>query len=157
MTLASSERTSGRAAEAATTFFDAYRRQDVEAMVELCTKNAGFEYVPFEMWGRQRVMRGAGKVVTIGKALWTGMIGAFPNLTNTVRSVTTDDDGNVAAEVVISGTQSGPWGTIANREQDFSEPHLFVLHVDGEGFIDAITGYWDCASVSRQLGHLEVD
>lgn len=156
MTLAGKECTS-QAVEVVAAFFDAYRRQDVDGMADLCTENAEFEYVPFEMWGRQRVMRGAGKVATIGKALWTGMIGAFPDLTNTVRSITADDDGNVAAEVVISGTQSGPWGTIANRGRSFSEPHLFVLHVNGEGLIDAIAGYWDCAGVSRQLGHLEVD
>lgn len=157
MTLASNERTSVYAAAAVTAFFDAYRRHDVEAMVELCTENTDFEYVPFEMWGRQRVLRGAGKVATVGKPLWTGMIQAFPDLTNTVTSVTADEDGNVAAEVVISGTQSGPWGTIGNRGQSYSEPHLFVLHVSGEGLIDAITGYWDSASISRQLGHLEVD
>lgn len=157
MTLAGNERISARSTVASTAFFDAYRRHDVEAMVDLCSENADFEYVPFEMWGRQRVMRGAGKVATVGKPLWTGMIQAFPDLTNSVRSLTADEDGNVAAEVVISGTQSGAWGTIANRGQSYSEPHLFVLHVGSDGLIDAITGYWDGASISRQLGHLEVD
>lgn len=157
MTLANPRRTSTTATEVVMKFFDAYRCQDVEGMVDLCSDTAEFEYIPFEMWGRQRVMRGAGKVGTIGKALWTGMIGAFPNLTNTVRSITADEEGNVAAEVVLQGTQAGAWSTIANRGLSFSEPNLFVLRVDDEGLISAITDYWDCASVSRQLGHLEVD
>ena len=55
------------AVEVVTAFFDAYRDQDVERMVELCTDNADFHYVPFELWGRQRVIRGDGKVRTIGK------------------------------------------------------------------------------------------
>ncbi|WP_432828827.1 nuclear transport factor 2 family protein [Dactylosporangium sp. CA-092794] len=157
MTLTTNEAVSGRAVEVAAAFFDAYRRQDVDAMVGLCSDTAVFEYIPFEMWGRQRVMRGAGKVATIGKPLWSGFIAAFPDLTNTVQRITADDNGNIAAQVVLSGTQSEPWGTIANAWQHFSEPHLFVMHVGGDGLIDSITAYWDCASVSRQLGHYEVD
>ncbi|GEL26533.1 hypothetical protein PSU4_54870 [Pseudonocardia sulfidoxydans NBRC 16205] len=157
MTLAGSERTSTRTAQVTTAFFDAYRRQDVEGMVELCADNATFEYIPFEMWGRQRVMRGAGKVGAIGKAMWIGQLEAFPDLTNTVRSITADEDGNVAAQVVLAGTQASAWGTIASRGQTFSEPNLFLLEVNDEGQITSITAYWDCASVARQLGHFEVD
>ena len=51
MTLASNERISAHAAAAVTAFFDAYRRHDVEAMVELCTENTDFEYVPFNQEG----------------------------------------------------------------------------------------------------------
>jgi ketosteroid isomerase-like protein len=157
MTVTSNERTTARSAATVTEFFDAYRRQDVEGMVDLCTPTARFDYVPFEMWGRQRVLRGAGTVATIGKPLWTGLIGAFPDLTNTVGSIVADEEGNVAAEVVISGTQAGPWGTIGNRGRAFAEPHLFVMHVDADGLVDSITGYWDGAGIARQLGHLEVD
>ncbi|MGH3800320.1 MAG: nuclear transport factor 2 family protein [Pseudonocardiaceae bacterium] len=154
MTLASEQQT---AAEVAREFFDVYRRQDVNAMVELCSDNAEFSYVPFEMWRKQAVLRGDGKVRSIGKPIWAGLIHAFPDLTNEVRSVTADGDGNVAVEVVIGGTQSGPWGPIAPRGQAYSEPHLFVMHVDADSKIDSITGYWDNASIYRQLGHLEVD
>jgi hypothetical protein len=50
-------------------FFDAYRAHDVEAMVSLCSEGADFHYVPFEIWGKQRVLRGDGKVRGIGKVL----------------------------------------------------------------------------------------
>ncbi len=58
------------AVEVITAFFDAYRAHDLERMVELCSDNADFHYIPFEGWGRQRVIRGDGKVRTIGKVLW---------------------------------------------------------------------------------------
>lgn len=138
-------------------FFDAYRSHDVNALVALCTTNADVHYVPFEMWGKQRVVRGDGKVRTIGKPMWVGLIGAFPNLTNAVKTIIAGPDGDVAAEVVIAGTQAGPWGVIAARGRSFSESHLFVFHVDDAGLIDSITAYWDNASIYRQLGHLEVD
>jgi steroid delta-isomerase-like uncharacterized protein len=159
MTLASERRANSAeaSAEVVRTFFDAYRRHDVNAMVELCSDNAAFSYVPFELWRKQLVLRGNGKVRTVGKPIWSGLIHAFPDLTNEVKSVSADNEGNAAAEVVIGGTQAGPWGRIAPRGKSYREPHLFVMHVDGEGKIDSITCYWDNASISRQLGHLEVD
>ena len=63
---------SAKAIEVVTAFFDAYRRRDVETMTGLCTDNADFSYIPFEVWAKQRVMRGDGKVRTIGKVIWSG-------------------------------------------------------------------------------------
>jgi steroid delta-isomerase-like uncharacterized protein len=138
-------------------FFDRYRRQDVDGMIDLCSDNADFSYVPFEMWRKQAVLRGDGKVRSLGKPIWAGLIYAFPDLTNEVSAIHAADDGNVAAEVIIGGTQAGPWGPIAPRGQTYSEPHVFVMHVDADGRIDSVTAYWDNASIYRQLGHFEVD
>lgn len=144
-------------------FFDAYRRHEVDEMADLCTPNAGFSYVPVEIWGRQRVVRGEGKVATIGKALWTGLITSFPDLWNTVATVRGSvDGGTVVVEVTIGGTQANAWANISARGGSFAEPHLFVFRmapdVDGSaGLIDGITAYWNNASISRQLGHLEID
>ena len=85
-------------------FFAAYQAHDVERMVDLCADNAGFRYVPFEVWGRQRVLYGEGKVCTVGKVIWTTLIDAFPDLANAVTSLRGDGDGNVAAEAGIGGT-----------------------------------------------------
>ncbi len=145
------------AVEVVTAFFDAYRARDVERMVELCSDNADFHSIPFEVWGRQRVIRGDGKVRTIGKALWTTLIDAFPDLTNEVTSITADNEGNVAAEVVISGTQAKPYGAIANQGLHYDLPHVFLFRVGKDGLIEEITGYWDNADFYRQLGRLEVD
>ena len=145
------------AVEVITAFFEAYRAHDLERMVELCSDNADFHYIPFEVWGRQRVNRGDGKVRTIGKALWATLIDAFPDLTNQGTSITADDEGNVAAEVVISGTQAKPYGTIANQGLHYDLPHVFLFRVGRDGLIEEVTGYWDNADFYRQLGRFEVD
>ena len=139
-----------------TAFFDAYRDHDVERMVELCTDNADFHYVPFELWGRQRVIRGDGKVRTIGKVIWTALIDSFPDITNEIMSITSDDQGNVAAEVMISGTQARPFGMMGSQGLHYDLPHVFLFRVWEEGLIEEVTAYWDTADWQRQLGWLEV-
>jgi steroid delta-isomerase-like uncharacterized protein len=145
------------AIEVVTAFFDAYRDQDVERMVELCTDNADFHYVPFELWGRQRVIRGNGKVRTIGKVIWTTLIDSFPDTTNRIVNITSDSQGNVAAEVMISGTQAKPFGMIGCQGRHYDLPHVFLFRVGKQGLIKEVTAYWDTADWQRQLGWLEVD
>ena len=150
-------RTAESAAGVVTEFFDRYRAHDVEGMTDLCAMNAAFSYPALELWGKQRVLRGDGKVRTIGKPLWTGLIASFPNLSNTVHTVTSNDDGDVVAEVDIEGTQQLAWGLVAPAGRHYCEPHLFIFHVGPDLLIDSITGYWNDAGISQQLGHTEVD
>ena len=138
-------------------FFDAYRVRDVERMVDLCADNATFRYVPFEVWARQRVIRGEGQVRTVGKPIWTALIDAFPDLSNVVATIRAAADGNVAAEVSIGGTQAKDFGVIACRGGRYDLPHLFLFHVDGDGLIDDVVAYWDTVDWKRQLDWLEVD
>ena len=150
-------RTAESAAAVVTEFFDRYRAHDVEGMTDLCSINAGFSYVPVELWGKQRVLRGDGKVRTVGKPLWTGLIAAFPDLSNTVHAITGNDDGDVVAQVDIEGTQQLAWGLIAPAGKHYREPHLFIFRVGPDLLIDDITAYWNDAGISQQLGHNEVD
>jgi steroid delta-isomerase-like uncharacterized protein len=143
--------------DAVRAFFDAYRAHDVEAMVNACAEQADFRYVPLEIWGKQRVLRGDGKVHGIGKALWVGLIESFPDLTNEVTSLHADDAGNVAAEVTLRGTQQKAWGSIECRGKAFAVPHLFLFHLDARALIGEIRAYWDSAEMHRQLGRIEVD
>ena len=138
-------------------FFDAYRAHDIERMVDLCTDNAGFRYVPFEVRSRQRVLHGEGRVRTVGKAIWTTLIDAFPDLTTAVTSLRADPDGNVVAEARIGGTQARDFGIIACTGGRYELPHLFLFHVTGDGLIDDIVGYWDNVAWKKQLGCLEID
>jgi steroid delta-isomerase-like uncharacterized protein len=156
---ASSGTTSREATAVATVnaFFDAFRACDVERMVELCADDADFRYVPFEVWTRQRVLHGDGKVGTVGKPIWTTLIDVFPDLTNTVTSVRADGDGNVVAQALIGGTQARDFGAIACAGGHFELPHLFLFHVTGHGLIDDVTAYWDNAHWKKQLGSFEVD
>ncbi len=138
-------------------FFDAYRVHDVEGMVDLCAEGAGFRYVPFEVWGRQRVLYGEGQVRTVGKVIWTALIDAFPDLASVVTSLRADEDGNVAAEVVIGGTQARDFGIIGCDGGRYELPHLFLFRVTGDGLIEDIVAYWDNVAWKKQLGCLEVD
>ncbi|HEX2733644.1 MAG TPA: nuclear transport factor 2 family protein [Polyangiaceae bacterium] len=138
-------------------FFDSYRLHDVDAMVSCCSELAEFHYIPFEVWGKQRVLRGDGKVRTIGKVLWTGLIQSFPDLTNEVQTLVGDESGNVAVEATLSGTQARVWGTIDNLGKRFTVRHLFRFRVNTEGLIESITAYWDSAEFQRQLGRVEID
>ena len=151
------ERSARTAGQVVTEFFDRYRAHDVEGMTDLCSINAGFSYVPFEIWGKQRVLRGDGKVGTVGKTIWAGLINSFPDLSNTVHTLTANDDGDVVVEADIEGTQRLAWGFAAPAGQHYCAPHLFIFHVGEDLLIDAITAYWDNAGISRQLGHTEVD
>jgi hypothetical protein len=126
-------------------------------MVDLCTINADFSYPPFEVWGKQRVLRGDGKVGTVGKPIWTGLINAFPNLSNVVHSVDANDEGDVVVQVDIGGTQQQPWGLVLPAGKTFSEPHIFIFRLNSDGLIESVTGYWNNAGISQQLGHMEVD
>jgi ketosteroid isomerase-like protein len=150
-------RTAASASAVVTEYFDRYRAHDVEGMTDLCSLNADFSYVPFELWGKQRVLHGNGKVRTIGKTLWTGLIASFPDLSLTVRTITSNDDGDVVAQVDIEGTQERAWGLITPAGYHYVEPHLFIFHVGADLLIDSITAYWNDASICRQLGHNEVD
>jgi hypothetical protein len=143
--------------EAVEAFFEAHRSHDIERMVDLCDAMAGFRYVPLEVWGKQRVVRGDGRVNPVGKILWTGMIESFPDLTNELIKILPSSDGHVAAEVMMSGTQAKDWGAIGCQGRSFQLPHLFVFHVNDRMKIDNITSYWDGASLSAQLGHVEID
>jgi hypothetical protein len=150
-------RTAESAAAAVTQFFDRYRAHDVEGMTDLCSMNADFCYVPVELWGKQRVLRGYGKARTVGKPLWSGLIASFPDLSLAVQSITSNDDGDVVVQVDIEGTQQLPWGLIAPAARHYREPHLFIFHVGPDLLIDSITAYWNDAGIARQLGHDEVD
>ena len=149
--------TAESAAGVVTEFFDRYREHDVEGMTDLCSINADFSYVPVELWGKQRVVRGDGKVGTVGKPIWAGFINSFPDFSNTVHTMAANDEGDVVVEADLEGTQRLPWGLTAPAGRHYSEPHLFVFHVGGDLLIDSITAYWDNAGISRQLGHNEVD
>ncbi len=60
-------------------------------------------------------------------------------MTNRVMSITSDDQGNVAAEVVISGTQAKPFGVIGCQRLHYDLPHVFLFRVGNEGLIEEAT------------------
>ena len=139
------------ASKAAEKFFDAYRAQDVDAMVALFTEDATFEYVPFGE-------AGSGNVREDGAPVWRTLIQAFPDLRNEVNQIWVDESGEIAfVDVHIGGTQAEDAFGIENRGEDFWLRHLFVLETDEEGMITRITSFWDNATWYSQLGKTSLD
>lgn len=110
-------------------------------MKALFHADATIRYVPFGM---------EGGLAEAGVAAWSGLIDAFPDLTNRVEEVW--DAGSTAfARVFISGTQSKDAFGVPNLGRKYDLEHLFVIESDGER-ITRMTSYWDNAEWFRQLG-----
>ena len=125
-------------------FFDAYRNQDVAAMVALFTPTGTVEYVPFKL---------KGSVEEAGAGAWNALIDAFPNLSNRVLQIRQDATGQAAyADVMISGTQTKEVFGVPNRNQSYDVRHLFVIETDEDGKISSMVSFWDNADWYRQLG-----
>jgi steroid delta-isomerase-like uncharacterized protein len=138
-------------------FFAAHKKRNVIAMADLCSPRASFDYIPFVQHDKSRRVTGTGYVNGVGRTIWGLGFRAFPDLTNKVNDVFADDEGNVVAEVTISGTQAAPYLTVAPSGKKFSERHLFRFHVDATGKIDDVTSFWDAGGINDQLGHAELD
>ena len=138
-----------QATEVVTEFFDRYRARDVEGMTDLCSMNADFSYVPVEVWGKQRVLRGDGKVRTVGKSLWTGMIASFPDLVISVRRVIATGD-VVTALFKAEGTQAADYAGAINQEKHLDLDEAWRFTVTG-GAITAVSAYWCQQQLYRRL------
>lgn len=141
--------TRAAAVEIARSFFTAYNAHDVEKMVRACREDAQLRYIPM---GDQ----GQGNARKLGRTIWSGLIDAFPDLTVAAQSMFGDDH-NVAAEVLIGGTQQKDFLRIPSQGKHYELPHAFLLNVDDAGLITRITAYWDNASFYSQLGKRTLD
>jgi steroid delta-isomerase-like uncharacterized protein len=130
--------------DAARSFFAAYNAHDVDRMLAACSEDAELCYVP--MGGQ-----GQGKLREVGKSIWSGLIDAFPDLYVRVESMF-GDERNVAAEVVIGGTQQKDFLHIPSQGRHYDLPHAFLLKMSERGLIERVTCYWDNASFYLQLG-----
>lgn len=132
------------AVDAARSFFAAYNAHDVNRMVNACSEDAEFRYVPL---GSQ----GEGKARQLGRDIWSGLIDAFPDLAVRLESAF-GDKRNAATEVVIGGTQRKDFFGIRNQGKHFDLAHAFLLKTNDDGLITGITCYWDNATWFMQLG-----
>ncbi|MEO0488770.1 MAG: ester cyclase [Cyanobacteria bacterium J06659_2] len=128
----------------ATQFFDAYRDQDVSAMVDLFDPAGTVEYVPFNLQGL---------VEEAGAGVWNGLIEAFPNLTNRVLNIRQDETGRIAyADVFIGGTQLKDAFGVPNQGKTYDLRHLFIFEINEIGKITSVVSFWDNADWYQQLG-----
>jgi SnoaL-like polyketide cyclase len=122
-------------------FFNAYRNRDLDKMVAQCNPEGELRYVPL---GTQ----GEGKIGTTGMTVWSGLFDAVPDLTNRVESIFADTEGNVCAEVVLSGTLAKEFAGMMTPNRYYALPHVFILKIYGEETrIQRIVAYWDLPKV----------
>lgn len=126
-------------------FFSAYQDMDVERMLGLCAIDGT---ITFEPLGDD----GQGKIYELGKNIWTGLMQAFPDLDNTVKSQRFDEPTNsVSCLVVIFGKQEKEFAGIASKGLRFDSEHIFIFKFDEQSKIKHITINWDHDTFVKQL------
>lgn len=126
-------------------FFSAYQDLDVERMLSLCAPSGTISFVPL---GSDY----AGKINEIGKAVWTALMDAFPNLDNTVREQHYNaSDDSVSCKVVIFGKQEKEFAGLPAKGNEFDSEHIFIFRFQDGGKISHIDIQWDHDSFVSQL------
>ena len=124
-------------------FFSAYQDHDYQRMINLCTPNADVNFTPLGAGG-------VGKVSELGKALWSVLMYAFPDIDNTIDSFVENGD-ELTCNVSIFGTQAKEFAGIPSKGLKFENDHIFVFRFDDDDKISSIIISWDHDSFQRQL------
>ena len=126
-------------------FFSAYQDMDVERMLALCEPDSTISFVPL---GADY----AGKLYEVGKAVWEGLMNAFPNLDNTVKGQQYNDTSDsVTCKVVIFGKQEKEFAGLPPKGNDFDSEHIFIFRFNEAGKIADLAINWDHESFVNQL------
>ena len=124
-------------------FMGAYQDHQIDQMMQLCNQEAT---VYFESLGEA----GRGTVHQLGKSVWSALIESFPDLNNTVHTISMEN-GKVVCNVSIRGTQHKSFADIPSQGNVFDSGHIFVFSLDENHQIKEITIQWDHEDLVRQL------
>jgi ketosteroid isomerase-like protein len=126
-------------------FFSAYQEMDIDRMLQLFSEDA---QVYFEPLGADFT----GPVRQTGKALWSLLMETFPDLDNTVQSLTWNaTDRTVTCRVSIFGTQAKPFVGIPSRGLRFDSEHIFIFRFKEGTTMDEVRVLWDHDRFVEQL------
>lgn len=129
-------------------FFNAYSAHNIDAMLELCSSEGTFRYVP-EGEQRKGSMEDAAK-------LWRLFTQSFPDFSVDIQQLIKAEENNVVAETIQGGTQASDVGEVKNKGRRTWCPHLYIFKFDEQNKISHITCFWDYNTIYQQLGHTEV-
>ena len=135
--------------QVAQAFFEAYKNHDLNTAVSLATTEATFRYVPLGENGIGKINADEG---TTWKGIANALITAFPDLTNDVKSITVDNEGNAIVRVFIGGTQENDILGIPSKGKYYNTEHLFILNIDDTLKITDIICFWDNWDWFQQIG-----
>ncbi|WP_299765257.1 DJ-1/PfpI family protein [uncultured Dokdonia sp.] len=134
----------------ATDFFNAYKNQDLAKAAALASENGTFRYIPLGENGK-------GKIKGTERTTWQGiasaLINSFPDLSNDVKNISIDNQGNAIVQVFIGGTQEKEILGIPSKGKYYNVEHLFLLNINNKGLIEEITCYWDNWDWFQQIGY----
>lgn len=125
-------------------FMFAYQQRNVARMLSFCNPDGDVYFVSLGEAGR-------GKIGELGKGIWSGLIDAFPDITNTLDAAIAEGENSVRCQVLISGTQAKDFAGIVNRGKHFDSDHIFIFHLGADNLIESIQIEWDHADLQRQL------
>ncbi|MDQ1468901.1 MAG: hypothetical protein QOJ99_381 [Bryobacterales bacterium] len=128
-------------AEPARSFFEAYHAHDVNRMLMACSADAQVRYVPMGSQGRARPGDRPKDLDRSHQCI----SGSDDHYSVDIQSILSDGR-DVAAEVVIGGTQRKDFLRIRSQGRHYELPHAFLVQVDSGGMITRITAYQDNAS-----------
>ena len=129
---------------ACVSFMFAYQQRSVDKMLSFCDPDGIIFFKPLGEAGK-------GKIMELGRQIWTGLIDCFPDIDNTVDAAIAEDGDAVRCQVVIRGTQSKDFADIPNKGKHFDSDHIFIFHLNDTGKIDRIEIEWDHNDLKRQL------
>ncbi|GAA4276563.1 nuclear transport factor 2 family protein [Aquimarina mytili] len=131
-------------------FFRAYKNQDIKKAISLASKEGTFRYIPL---GENGIGKIKGEEGTTWADIATALIGSFPDLTNDVKNISIDNQGNAIVQVFIGGTQEKEILGIPSKGKYYNVEHLFILNINDDGLIERITSYWDNWDWFQQIGY----
>lgn len=126
-------------------FIFAYQQKAVDKMLSFCEPEGQVHFLPLGEGGN-------GRIHELGKAIWMGLIDAFPDLDNTLDAAVAEGNNIVRCQVVIRGTQQKEFAGIPSKGEHFESDHIFIFHLNDNNKIDDISISWNHADFSRQLG-----
>jgi hypothetical protein len=128
-------------------FFNAYNNQKPLEAIKYTAPNAKYNYVPLD------------NIAVGGFEQWAqvaeGLIGSFPNLHNEIKSIKSDEDGTIYAEVWIGGKHEKDFGPLVAKGNDYWLEHFFIFNFNEQNEIENMKCYWDNYTWFKQLNNLE--
>jgi predicted ester cyclase len=124
-------------------FFSAYQEMDIERMMNLASPEA-------TVWFKPLGDDGKGLFREFGKTVWRLLMDCFPDLDNTVDTITKEGDQTVC-RVSIFGNQEKDFLGLPARGYGFKSDHIFIFHFDQADRIKHLQIDWDHNSFVRQL------
>lgn len=124
-------------------FFEAYSDLDSARMINLATPEATVHFLPLGENGK-------GTFWEFGKTVWELIMDCFPDVDNTVDTLTADGN-TVTCRVAIYGTQQKEFMGLPAHGKVFNSDHIFVFRFDDDDRITGLTIDWDHTRFVEQL------